>query len=384
MAKFCFINLSLSSLGNLYSCLYSCSKLWCSYLQLAIYNLVWSTESLPFHQSTTSLVSSSSPPRNHRISLTTSSLISPSNPITQSAPSTPPSLELAKPPNYPPPKLTPPPPKVNLPSPKLKTPPTKLKLPLLPLFSMLPSRLMDEVMPLEMHANQFQEQTYQPSLHRRRAMTVASDMSYCIAYQEKPKMIPFCDISGIHASINDQGQILVSSPSNDVTDDIYAAPNYVSNWRRTFDHNSISSVSTVSSDVTAIINHGTHTPPDENRVSLCFNDKKMHKYESLNLETMDSCTLYDSPTYAKVGNERDEGADNEAENVRMNRNKRVQIAMEYAWLNLQSEVISQCSAMTESMDGEYVQPNDVVRTISTSPTNDELPAVELPDYISLS
>ena len=134
-----------------------------------------------------------------------------------------------------------------------------------------------------------------------------------------------------------------------------------------------------------MINDGTYTPPDANLSSLSFSNK----YKSLIIDTMDGYPDYQYATIARLSGERDVSGDDKVENIRIDRNEQVKIAVEDTRLNLMNDVTSEGSGMSrvsmiESMDGDYVQPNEVVKTVATSLNNEELATVEQPDYILLS
>lgn len=224
--------------------------------------------------------------------------------------------------------------------------------------------------------------------HGGRAASLTSEMPCRIISPTKSaklKPFPLSNVAGSdYTAETPQRQRLVSS----MDDNVYAAPFCMSHEINTSDHagiatNSIGAISS-NSRVNAIINQGIHGLPDT-LVSMCFEDKTAKKYKSLNRETMDDRPVYEDPTHTQSNGEIDEDYDTEDTYSRFNGNDRVKNAVKYARQHLLlNGVVSEGGVMRESVDGEYVLPNEVIQHVSILPTHEELGDGEQPDYICIS
>ena len=320
-----------------------------SFTPILLYQLLLFTESLPFDRSVNPLTTPSSMPRGHRIPSTTSSPVSP---IVIPSPTPPTKLEMNA--------MLLKPPKILLP--KLKNPQRAPSI-------TLPSQFLNKVsvQPPEIHTKQLANQGEKSNVQARCKRTATVAIEVCsIGSQDnkppRPKILPLKDISGVHGV--KQVQNIVSPMRKFTEDGFYTAPLYLSHERKILDH--------------------TGKLTNTSLTNLCLQDNISNTYKSLNRDTMDEYPVYNhtSPTRSTV--DKNENAGREYKNVRFDGNKLVKNAVKHAEMHRLSDENRAGRAMTESVDGQYVLPNEVIRSLSTSLNDKESAARKQPEYICIS
>ena len=182
------------------------------------------------------------------------------------------------------------------------------------------------------------EKTNSQARYGRQEEKIENEVSCSISSQTKlpgPAKISLGDTTGIPLMVTKQGKHLV-------------LPMNTNNLANTTNNKSVCRLQAAS------------------LVSMQVDDNTANKYKSLNKEMMEGFPVYEYPTRTRSSGW----------------NRPLEIALEHAHLLRQNDVMRKASAARESVDGEYVLPNEVVQQVSTSLSKDS--TRELSDYIIIS
>ena len=168
----------------------------------------------------------------------------------------------------------------------------------------------------------------------------------------------------------------------DMGDNIYAAPFSDCASIITQSNSAIGS----NSRLNAIVNTSLPTYADLDMDAIFNDDEEERKYKSLNKYTMDDHPVYEDPSQACIDAEDDDderrGFDNTTYTQCHPKHQTLNSAMRYAkHLAAKERILG--AEVRESVDGEYVMPNEVLRHAADSSTSDESDE-EQPDYIVVS
>ena len=194
--------------------------------------------------------------------------------------------------------------------------------------------------------------------HNRTAAVVIEECG--TESQEKlarPQVITLNDTLGVCGA--KQCPNVISSKKLGTTDEDYSVPVNMLHERSTFDH------------INGKIEDNFMNP---GLVNMSSKDRKRKKYKSLNTDTMNGYPVYEALRYVRPNAEENEDAEKEYINGHFDRRNWFGDDVHCAGMYQKSDEMGADRAMRESVDGEYVLPDEVIRSMSTSPTNKELAA----------